>query len=209
MTILFGEGGVISDLKKFVEKKLQHFSRKRGRGGVKGRPEIFRKFICFGRDRLPFNVIQHVSHNLLKPHYNLDKSGDKRNFLNNLGVGPNVKFVSSSRSYLRYDAQLYKIWDNFWEFHSAHVTGPQQLLQITSMWSMHLRATHATNKRNLIGQTWKSANIIIINLFTDITNYHHNTHCSTTRYQLDRSDILDFLLDSCYCDLDMTIPAAT
>ena len=59
------KGGVISDPKNFVanlvrfgpvwKKKLQHFFPKKGRGGwgVKCRSEIFRKFISFGKYRLP------------------------------------------------------------------------------------------------------------------------------------------------------------
>ena len=35
----------------------------------------------------------------------------------------------------------------FQHFHSAHATGPQQSLQITTTWSMQLKATHATNKQ--------------------------------------------------------------
>ena len=40
--------------KKFRRKKSQHFSQKRGgEGGVKGRLELFQKFIDIGTDRLP------------------------------------------------------------------------------------------------------------------------------------------------------------
>ena len=58
-----GGGGVISDLKNFVanlvrfgpvsEKNRNIFFRKRGGGGVKGRSEIFRKFIYIGKGGLP------------------------------------------------------------------------------------------------------------------------------------------------------------
>ena len=57
-------GGVISDLKNSLQiwcglvrfgKKSQYFFPKKGRGGrgVKGRSEIFRKFIDIGKDGLP------------------------------------------------------------------------------------------------------------------------------------------------------------
>ena len=35
----------------------------------------------------------------------------------------------------------------FQHFHSAHATGPQQSLQITTTWSMQLKVTHATKNK--------------------------------------------------------------
>ena len=42
--------------KKFRSKKSQHFSQKRPGGGVKGRLELFQKFIDNGTPRLPLET---------------------------------------------------------------------------------------------------------------------------------------------------------
>ena len=55
-------GGVISNLKNFIAnlvlvqrfvEKIAIFFSEKGAGGVRGRSEIFRKFIRFGIHRLP------------------------------------------------------------------------------------------------------------------------------------------------------------
>ena len=40
----------------------------------------------------------------------------------------------------------YRPAPSFWDFYSTHAAGLQQLLHITTIWSMQLRATHATKE---------------------------------------------------------------